>query len=299
MLEQELKTRLEELGPASASTTSSPRRSRSGFAPRRVSKRSSSGGPRRSTSARKTSEPGASHRASGSGSGKPQSRGREESEEPRGHDRDARPGACEEAAALTAQAEELAVADREISARAKELTETEERLRVESERLEREIASGGEAASEALKRLEELDARELALAAREAELGHRGRTSAASSEHTKGRDLEGFEQRLNEREQELRRRGGGSKPRRSSASSASSSSARRSGSPDSRRRFASACTSSSSASPRSRREAKIEADVDIREERVERQEQSVAALEEKLAAKEKKLAAYVAQVRAR
>ena len=83
----------------------------------------------------------------------------------------------------------------------------QEKLRNDAERFERELTDKGKLAQEAVARGAELDRRELDLTAREAEL-NRLQASIAHAERdaNRGRDLEEWNVRLEERERELVKR---------------------------------------------------------------------------------------------
>ena len=174
----------------------------------------------------------------------------------------------------------------------------QEKLRDDAERFERELADKGKLAQEAVARLAELDRRELDLTAREAELNRlQASISHAERDANRGRDLEEWNGRLEQRERELAAR----EAEAANFETLSESHKKRS---DKRENRLSQLEENLHGKLKELderegelelREAQLEADIQIRGDKLEEREEALAELEERLANQERELAAYVAK----
>ena len=198
---------------------------------------------------------------------------------------------------LKKEAARIAARDEAIGEREAEILMRQEKLRDDAERFERELADKGKLAQEAVARLAELDRRELDLTAREAELNRlQASISHAERDANRGRDLEEWNGRLEQRERELAAR----EAEAANFETLSESHKKRS---DRRENRLSQLEENLHGKLKELderegelelREAQLEADVQIRGDKLEEREEVLAELEERLANQERELAAYVA-----
>src|SRR5262249_49522388 len=176
-----------------------------------------------------------------------------------------------------------------------------QRVREEEQKLRESMAGRGEAEEHLVARLRELDSRELELAAKEAE-HHRAESAAIRANEDRARLVEGEQKAalLEGRERELVKREAELNASEQLAASNHEHVEKR------RTRVDKIETSMNSRLKEIEerenavmvREAQIEADVDIRLDKLERKEQELTDLEARLARRERDLAVYVGNLQA-